>query len=94
MKPIITHKEEVDGIINIKGENKDMTIIVEGEVFDENILPMATNGVHTRISVINKATNELIGSQYINKKMPKEDLEAQCKLLAKDINSTVNILIS
>ena len=90
MKPQFTHTETVEGLINIAGKESDETISIEGETFTENLFPMADNGVHTRFSIRNVKTRALIGSQYINQKMSAEDLIKQCKLLAKDINGTVN----
>jgi len=92
MKPTHTHTELVDGLININGEEKDTTIAIEGEVFEDNLFPMSAKGVHTRITVVNKSTGHVIGNQFINQKMNEEDLKAQCQLLAKDVNNTVKIL--
>lgn len=93
MKPTHTHTETVEGMINIRGTESDCTISIEGETFEDNIFPMSANGVHTRIAIKNVQTGALIGNQFINQKMSKEDLEAQCKLLAADINNTVNAFI-
>lgn len=93
MKPTHTHTEKVEGMINIHGTESNCIISVEGETFEENIFPMSSKGVHTRFTLKNIGTGDVIGTHYINQKMPKEDLEAQCKLLTLDINGTVNALI-
>ncbi len=93
MKPTHTHTETVDAIINIKGLETVEKISIEGETFEENIFPMSEKGIHTRITIKNVQTGALIGNQFINQKMPKEDLETQCKLLAADINNTVNAFL-
>lgn len=93
MKPTHTHTETVEGMINIRGQESDCIISIEGETFEDNIFPMAEKGIHTRITIKNVQTGALIGNQFINQKMPKEDLEAQCKLLAADINNTVNAFL-
>jgi hypothetical protein len=93
MKPTYTHTETVDGLININGQESDCTISIEGETFEDNIFPMAANGVHSRFTVKNLNTGALIGQTYFNQKMSADELEANCKLLALDINATVNALI-
>lgn len=93
MTPTHTHTETLEGMINISGQESDCTISIEGETFEENIFPMSTEGVHTRFTIKNVNTRALIGTFFINQKMPKEDLENQCKLLSKDINKTINALL-
>ena len=65
----------------------------EGETFEDNIFPMASNGVHSRFVIKNIQTGALIGNHFVSQKMSKEDLEAHCKLLAADINNTVNAFL-
>lgn len=93
MTPTHTHTETVEGMINIRGQESDCTISIEGETFEDNIFPMASNGVHSRFVIKNVGTGALIGNQFISQKMSKEDLEAHCKLLAADINNTVNAFL-
>lgn len=93
MTPTHTHTETVEGMINIRGQESDCTISIEGETFEDNIFPMASKGVHSRFVIKNIQTGALIGNQFISQKMSKEDLEAHCKLLAADINNTVNAFL-
>lgn len=93
MKPTHTHTETVEGMINIRGQESDCTISIEGETFEDNIFPMASNGVHSRFVIKNIQTGALIGNHFVSQKMSKEDLEAHCKLLAADINNTVNAFL-
>jgi len=60
MKPLHTHTETVDGLININGQESDCSISIEGETFEDNIFPMAANGVHSRFTVKNLNTGALI----------------------------------
>ena len=93
MTPTHTHTETVEGMINIRGQESDCTISIEGETFEDNIFPMASNGVHSRFVIKNIQTGALIGNHFVSQKMSKEDLEAHCKLLAADINNTVNAFL-
>jgi len=93
MTPIHTHTETVKAILNIKGIESVEEVSLEGETFEDNIFPMSNEGVHTRFTIRNVNTRALITNFFVNQKLTKEELEAECKSLSKDINKTINALI-
>lgn len=93
MQAEYTHVEFADTHINIGGEEKKVTIKIEGEVFKDSIFPLSQSPIRTRISCIEMDSKEVIGSPYfINEAIPKEALELECKAFANDIDTTLNYL--
>ena len=93
MTPIYFTKQTISGLIDVGGEAKDMDIIIEGEVFNENIFPHSSTPIYSRIQLRDKESNQIIGSPFfVREKMTKGDLEAQCGVFAKDIDRTIKAL--
>jgi predicted HTH transcriptional regulator len=91
MNPIYFTKQDVSGLIDIGGEAKERTITIEGEAFNENIVPISSTPIYSRIQL--KEGDEVIGSPYfVHQKMTKEDLEAQVELWSKDIDRVIKAL--
>ena len=94
MKPIETIEKEVPGMIGTKKVNKETTVIVKGELFEEKIVSQGGEDVFARVSFINKDTGHLIGTgmAYFSGVKDKVALEEVVNGAAEQINSIIPCL--
>ena len=88
MTPIETIEKEVPGMI---GKN-DATVLVIGELFEENIFTQAIEKSNARVNFVNAKSKHLIGSVYLKGMISKEQLNEAVNGYSDKINEILTCL--
>lgn len=92
MKPIETIEKEVNGMIGTSESSKYTTVLVIGELFEENILESEEDKVKARVSFVNKKTKHLIGAIYLKGVENKDKLQIAVDGYSEKINEILPCL--